>query len=415
MSSRPENLFDIASCREFNRMVEDDWLTAFLKYSSYGECTPRIMFWVGVSTIASVLQRKVWIDQEEFQWAPNFYILIVGEQGVVRKSTSIDVGLRLAKQVKSVKIGKSSATWSAFIKDLSECVQDVVLPDGTVFRQSCVTQALSEFGTFFKPEDNDQIDGLTDLWDNKLDTFEKITIARGLEAVENPWINLIAATTPKWITRNLTENLVGGGLLSRFIFLHGTMPEIDISYPKRAMPPERTQHRAALVERLRQLSEFSGEVHMTEEAYEWGDVWYKAERNLLRSGVLGGLDYGFRARKQGHLHKLAIVLAAARGHPHTIGVQELKDAAGHLEEMEKDAKEVLGGIGVTRITGKAKDIVKALKKHGKILKYALYREMAPTTSWKEFIEAVECAVQARIIVEAGDSANPLLIMRDQSK
>src|SRR6476646_7582028 len=112
MAVRQSNLCLVSDSgkSEFEKLVQEDWLSAFLQYSSYGECTPRIMFWVGVSTLASVLQRKTWIDQGDFQWSPNFYILVVGEQGVVRKSTSIDVGMRLAKQVMGVQIGPSAAT-----------------------------------------------------------------------------------------------------------------------------------------------------------------------------------------------------------------------------------------------------------------------------------------------------------------
>ena len=51
--------------------------------------------WVGVSTIAGALRRKVWIDQAYFKWYPNFYIILVAPPGIVAKSTTASLGMRL--------------------------------------------------------------------------------------------------------------------------------------------------------------------------------------------------------------------------------------------------------------------------------------------------------------------------------
>ena len=60
-----------------------DWLSAFCDYASYGEAPRRMYHWVGISTIAGALRRKVWIDQTYFKWFPNFYVILVAPPGIV--------------------------------------------------------------------------------------------------------------------------------------------------------------------------------------------------------------------------------------------------------------------------------------------------------------------------------------------
>src|SRR4051812_39735573 len=116
-----------------------DWLEDFVQYASYGEASPRLMYWVGVSTIAGALRRKVWIDQEIFQWSPNFYILVVGDPGSVRKSTSIDIGIKkFLRGVRGINMGPSIVTWQALIEHVADCREEVTLPDGEIFPMSAV-------------------------------------------------------------------------------------------------------------------------------------------------------------------------------------------------------------------------------------------------------------------------------------
>lgn len=399
----------------FDEKVRCDWLAAFVEYAGFGEASPRLMYWVGVSTLAAVLGRKVWFDQEDFQWSPNFYILIVGEQGAVRKSTSIDIGMRLLKQIESVKRGPGSATWAAFIELASQSYREVTLPGGDIFGSTDITLPLSEFGTFFKPQDNDMVDGLTDMWDGKLDSFEKRTRKHGLEEVKNPWINLIAATTPKWVARNLTDDLIGSGLISRFIFLHGEMPVKDISYPKRCMPADRPAMRTALIARLRELATFAGGVDLTEPAYEWGDAWYRKQRDFLRAQGFGTLEAGFLTRKQVHLHKLAIIVAASRGHLPTIELEDLLEAEQQLSALDDDTRRVFGVVGQTKVTSASRELVDAVRRAGPrgVVRSTLYRtHFMRTMEAAEFAAAVSGAVAADLLIEAGPANRPVLVAKE---
>lgn len=393
-----------------------DWLEDFVAYAKHGEASPRAMYWVGVSTLAAVLRRKVWFDQDIFQWSPNFYVLIVGEPGAVKKSTSIDLGMRMLKKVEGINKGPSIVTWQKLIELIAESREAVVLEGGEVFEMSCMTLALSEFGSFFDPSNRELIDNLTDLWDGKLDTIVKATKTAGSDEMVNSWINIIAATTPKWLAQNFGDNLVGGGLAGRFIYLYEEMPgpEKDVPYPKRRMGDmgERREVEAQLVARLKVIAGYSGEYELTEEAYEWGEIWYRKEREKLRLLGTGNLESGFVVRKQVHLHKLAMVICAARCEFPLITLTHMEIAEQQLCALDADMKRVFGYVGQSKTTNAAREIVEEVRKRGSVERRKLYQtHFFRTLSIGEYNEAVASAIQAELVMESDGVAKPMLMPR----
>lgn len=374
------------------------------------------MYWVGVSTIAACLRRKVYIDQEYFQWSPNFYILLVGKAGAVKKSTSIDIGMRLLRHIDGIKRGPAIVTWQRLIEKIAEAREEVRFDTGEIFEMSAITIALSEFGSFFDPSNRELIDNLTDLWDGKLGSIEKETKTSGSDEMVNPWINIIAATTPKWLAKNFGEDLVGGGLAGRIIYLYEEMPpkEKDVAYPKRKMGcmKERRAAEAQLVAKLKVIAEYGGDYEMTEEAYLWGEEWYAKERANLRLLGSGSLESGFAVRKQVHLHKLAMVISAARYEFPTVTVAHLEEAERQLNAVDVDMRKVFGYVGQTKVTSAAREIVEEVVKRGSVERRLLFREMFFRTMTKgEYNEAVESAINAELIMEQDGVAKPILVPR----
>jgi hypothetical protein len=78
------------------------------------------------------------------------------------------------------------------------------------------------------------VDLLVSLWDGKQGAFEKKTKGSGSDSVENPWINLIACTTPAWIAGNFPEYMIGGGFTSRCIFVYAEKKAKLVAYPSKS-------------------------------------------------------------------------------------------------------------------------------------------------------------------------------------
>ncbi len=254
--------------------INADWLNAFLEYSQFGEAPRHMYFWAGVSAVAGALRRKVWIDQAYFKWYPNFYICLVAPPGIVSKSTTAGVAMGLLRQVPGIKFGPDVVTWPALVSAFAESTEGFEY-NGMIYPMSAMTLESSEFGNLLNPQDKEMVDLLVSLWDGKQGNFEKSTKHSGKDTVENPWINLIACTTPAWIAGNFPEYMVGGGFTSRTIFVYADTKERYVAYPGLKVPANLAQQAADLVSDLTHISPLAGEYVLTKDAVAGGEDWYK--------------------------------------------------------------------------------------------------------------------------------------------
>lgn len=341
-----------------------DWLSAYIDYASFGEAPRHMIFWTGVSTIAGVLQRKVWIDQVYFQWYPNFYIVMVAPPGIVSKSSTVSIGMSLLRNVQGVKFGPDIVTWPALIEAFEEVTEGFNY-NGAYHAQSAMTLESSEFGNLLNPQDREMVDLYVSLWDGKQGSMKKRTKSSGSNEIENPWINLIACTTPSWIAGNFPEYMIGGGFTSRCVFVYAEEKAKYVSYLKRVVPADLGEKKQKLIEDLSDMYEnLRGEYHLTDEAFEWGDKWYKDHYKNRPVNLDDDRFGGYIARKQTHIHKLAMILAASGGNDMVITPDHLETANTMVTDLEPDMTRVFSKIGKSDSSFYADRLVQFLHRNG---------------------------------------------------
>lgn len=281
-----------------------DWLDAFLEYSSYSEAPKRMRFWVGVSTLAGALRRRVWLDMAYFKWVPNFFIIMVAPPGIVSKSTTVNVGMSLLRKVPGINFGPDVCTWQSLVKALEDHKEQISLNGHDAIVTSELTIESSELGNLLNPQDREMVDLLVTLWDGRA-VFSKITKMSGSETIENPWINIIACTTPSWIAGNVPEYMIGGGFTSRCIFIYEEVKEKYVAYPGLQIPQDLGQTQQKLIQDLERISLLSGSFRLLPSAIVWGNAWYRHHYENRPVGLDDDRFGGYIARKQTHLHKLA--------------------------------------------------------------------------------------------------------------
>ncbi len=374
-----------------------DWIKSYMSYSSYAEAPDKMHFWVAVSTIAGALRRRVWIDQGYFQWTPNFYIIFVAPPGIVSKSTTLSIGMKLLKSIDGIKFGPDAVTWQALTQALADAKEDVLMEDGTYHPMSCVTIASSEFGTFLNPNDREMVDVLVSLWDGQLGVWEKRTKTQGSDRIENPWINIAACTTPGWIAGNFPEYLIGGGFTSRCIFVYARNKRKLVAYPAAGLPPEFLSLQADLIHDLEAISILRGAFVLSPEAVEWGTAWYERHYNDPNRDLNNDRFAGYLARKQTHMHKLAMVLSASYKNDLVITKQDLETAALITTSLEADMPQVFELIGVQGQAKFSQEVVSIVKGQGEIDQAALFRICFKTMSWQDFQNACLAGVNSKQI------------------
>ncbi len=387
-----------------------DWLKSFVEFGSYGEAPLKMIFWTGVSAIAGALRRRVWIDQRFFTWVPNFYIILVAPPGVVSKSTTANIGMNLLRQIPDIRFGPDVVTWQSLVTSFAESAESFQLPSGDWETMSSLTISSDELGTFLNPNDREMIDVLVSLWDGKKGTFRKQTKMSGNDTIQNPWINIIGCTTPSWIAENVPEYMIGGGFVSRCVFIYTDKKRQFVPYVDEAVPAEFGDLRSSLVHDLEEMSTLCGEFQISEPAREWGRTWYTDHWQKGREGLDTEQFANYLSRKQTHLHKLAMILSASQGNTLLIEPHHLQHAEAMLSSIEPDMHKVFARIGKSEVTKATAEILDRLDGYP-IPKETLFRRMMHSVTIREFDEALAgvCASgMARIVYRE----NEVLVVRN---
>lgn len=374
-----------------------NWLRAYAEHTELSEAPKAFHFWTGVSTIAGALRRQVWIDQRFFQWTPNFYIILVGPPGVVTKSTSMRTGINLLRTLPGIAMGPQSMTWQGLTLALEESAS-LVPYNGEFLPMSCITCDVSELGTFLRTEDPRMMDVLVDLWDGQLAKWEhKLRTSEGA-TLQNPWINILGCTTPTWIRKNIPEDMVGGGLISRVLFVYGDQKRHLVPYPADVLEDAAYKERECrLAEDLKAIGSMVGEYQISPAAKAWGSAWYE-EHWTKRPEHLASERYeGYLGRKQTHMHKLAMVLAAAERSELVITQKDLEFSHAMLGGIERDMLRVFDSIGMVESSRQMTTLIEFVRVYKRIERKALWRLCMRGMSQQEFSDATNAAAIAETI------------------
>lgn len=388
-----------------------NWLTAYAEYTSASEAPEMFNFWSGVSALAGALRRRVWIDQVKFKWTPNFYIVFVSPPGVATKSTTMRVGMSLLKQVDGIKMGPQSLTWQGLTSGLQDALQLVPVDVTTdilsrsYISMSAITCDISELGTMLDPRDPTLMSVLIDLWDGAEGYWERWLVSKENTKIDNPWINIIGATTPSWLNENFPESMIGSGLTSRIVFVYADKKKYLIPYITEVVDQETHKKlEADLLHDLTEVSQMVGEYKLTPEAHDFGSEWYKQHWLNPEEHLRGDRMQGYRARKQTHIHKLAMILSASESNDLIITLPHLQTALGFAAGIERDMHIVFESIGVHQAARDMEILMSYIRANKRVLHQDLWRVCYRSMSRKEFAEAIDALVHAgyiRLVNDAG--------------
>jgi hypothetical protein len=289
-------------------------------------------------------------------------------------------------------------TWQKLVEDMGKVKELILDPStGEYLPMSCLTLTASEFGNLVKPTDTEMIDVLVHLWDGQKGTFKKGTKTSGNDSIENPWVNIIACTTPTWISANFPEYMIGGGFTSRCVFVYAGKKRQLVAYPADHVPAGFEALRADLLHDLELISTMVGEFEITAEAKEWGEQWYHNHWRSKHRNLPPEQFGGYLARKQTHIHKLAMILSAAQGHTLAISRAQLEFASEMVDSLENDMPYVFDKIGRTQQTQVLNDLTEIVAAYQRIPQQDLYRNLSRKCTWSEFTEVLSSAVNGGFV------------------
>ena len=348
----------------------------------------------GVGAIAGALRRKVWIDMKAFRWSPNFFIVFVAPPGIVSKSTTADLSMDLLRQVPGIKFGPDVVTWPALVTAFASSCESFQYGEEWV-PMSPLTLVASELGNLINPQDKDMVNLYINLWDGRKQ-LEKITKNSGTDIVEAPWINMLGCTTPHWIADNMPAATVGGGFTSRCIFVYADKKENRRAYPDEFTPPDFEERKASLVRDLEHISvNLVGNYNISAEARVWGREWYDRVWDTRPAHLEDDRLDGYLARKQTHMHKLAMVIAASCKDELEITREDLMLADIMLTESEGALEKVFSRIGKSETSLQTDRLVAYIQRRKSVPYQEAYRMIhSHFPDFKEFESILSGVIRA---------------------
>ena len=146
--------------------------------------------WVAISTLASTLERNVFLDRGYYTLYPNLYVVLVAESEVCMKTTAADIGINILGMIENAPaVFAQKITPEALVSGLcNECAVDEA---GVVFKNACGVIYAEELSVFLGKEAyaSGMVSILTSLYGCR-DKWEYETIGRGTDIAYTTCINL---------------------------------------------------------------------------------------------------------------------------------------------------------------------------------------------------------------------------------
>jgi hypothetical protein len=210
--------------------------------------------------------------------------------------------------------------------------------------------------------------------------------------------------------------MIGGGFTSRCVFVYAEEKSQYVAYPGLHVPKNLGAMEDSLVQDLEHIAiTLAGEYHLTPDAIQWGETWYQHHYTHRPEGLSDDRFGGYIARKQTHIHKLAMVLAAAQHDRLEISDEDLAVANKMVTDLETDMPLVFAKMGRTDMSLQMDRFISYVRKKGKVTFVEAYRFIhAYFPSWKEFEDMLLGCIRTGFIQQQQIGETMWLIAVDRS-
>lgn len=352
-------------------LQEQDFISAYREYVS-NTIAPRLYNeWASIIAVSSILSQQAWIERGYYKIFPNLYVMLIGKPGA-GKGTTCAILQGVLQDAGYQNFAPDRTTKEKFLVDLEEGFasshEDIGFFPGTAtptdefFKTpmgdsssgerlcSDVLILAEELSDFFGTDNLDFIAMLTKLWSFTGAYRQRIKTGRSVK-INQPCINMFAATTHDSFQITFPSRLLGTGFLARFILIYGTLSKDEIAFPKRPS----SEGRETLGRQLREIkNRVVGGINIS-----------NTERVALEeilvhyTGPEDGRFENYKTRRFVQLLKLAICFCASRL-SQDLSFADIQNANTLLFATEQEMGKALGEFGKSRNSEVANKIMQFL-------------------------------------------------------
>jgi len=440
--------------------IQHDFLNMFLSKHERTECPALYVVWSAISAAGALLGKRCHFALGTHNVYPNQYICFVGSPGS-RKSTGISFSRALAtlgdarmKFAPTDTSGRKQGLMSGFLppkkrkdnaansarsaetqKKLEQLSAELLAASGMPKAETSLIDNLapkdaddiideakeasqrvnemyacaSELGSLTGIAQLETFIFFSELWDTP-DVY-KYSLRDTTTIIYNPMLSIIAGATPETLQTLMPAEAVGQGVMSRFIFVHGS--------PERKVPRPISwseDFKIELQNTMLAVRALNGEFGETMEAANALDRIYEIYAPIVTDIRL----MGYIERRHTHLIKMCMCLAALRGSL-TITLDDVIDANYILELTEYYMPEAIGQTGSAKasIAGNLITYALAASPSG-MLQNELYTLLRGNYSYEDVTSAIRHLsdngyITAKTVANPASKVHDTLYVLDRSR
>ncbi|MEE9529076.1 MAG: DUF3987 domain-containing protein [Dehalococcoidia bacterium] len=339
----------------------NNWLESYLEFSQNTEPPTIYHLWSGIVAISSCLQRKCYLDWGyESIIYPNLYAVLVGPPGG-RKGTAMKIAKALLRKLDIVLGSDSLGSIQTLYEEIAGAESNYIDHLGVPVEHKSLSVWSEEFQVFLADSDPRLISNITDLFDSP-SHWRYSSIGRGIRDLGNCWLTIFGATTPSLLQSSLTQDAVGGGLVSRIIFVvgYGKAKKVPITFFSR----DDQERQDKLLHDLERIKNLSGQFKPTQEFMDAYTKWYMSPN--ATNGVDSEKFVGYNERRALHLRKLCMIFAVAEDDSMELKAHHFKRALHVLEMTEIEMENAFYGLGQGAHSTAMTNVMRFLQDNGTI-------------------------------------------------
>jgi hypothetical protein len=370
-----------------------NWLQTFMEWTVPRSESPEpVLLWCGLFTLAAAVRRHIKVPRKYlggWECYPSLFVTFVAPQGVIRKSTSMDFAGELLEGCTFLTKAPTALTVPTLMGTLEKDTHS-----------ACYILS-SEFSDIVQKAGPSFYEIMTSLFDNRKN-YDESTISRGYKFVENPVVNMLAATTPKWVAANMSEAVLGGGYGSRVIYLNedtrtkNVLFYDDILEELAAQGIDFDSMKESLLSDLQHIAlNINGEFTIAPDAKQFLKDWY-AKNHSPPPGTDPKLT-GFYQRKPAHILKIAQLLHIAYSDELVLQKEDFEEALKIIELVEPKIRKTFQQLGKNEYINETESIRQYIKEKGSVTHSQLLREHIAAANPENLEKIISGLVNALLI------------------
>lgn len=185
-----------------------------------------------------------------------------------------------------IPVAPNATTYESLCRTLSSSGRAIMVPTGEVdintgkakmrAKTMCaILFTLEELGSLIRKHHEDIHTFLQETYDCKED-YEYRTKNQGADYIRRPCVSLFAGTTPEFLRRIFSLQILNEGFSSRTVFAVAMQPRKRV-YDTPVFCKEQLDERERLIDHIVQVCKLQGLVTWTKEAHEFNRHWYEVD------------------------------------------------------------------------------------------------------------------------------------------